>query len=81
MGGRQWQVLKRLEESKEIKRKFKRSGVGFRANATKPSRLSNIDLWVVVVKNTKTGLAANTTCSKKNIEATFKDLSTRLLAY
>lgn len=81
MGRKRFETLKRLKESQEIKRKFKMDGVGFRANAIKPQRLSTIDLWVIVVKNSKTGLTATTTCSKKNIETNFKDLSTRLLVY
>lgn len=76
---RKWQILKRLEESQEIKEKFKFRGVGFKANASKPKRLSNIDLWTVNVINLKTGHVAMTTCSKKNIKHNIKDLSERLL--
>ncbi len=78
---KRYKTLERLEKSKEISSNFKQSGVGFAADAVKSSRLSNVDLWVVSVKNEKTGKAAMTTCCKKNIKDEFENLAHRLLCF
>lgn len=80
MGRRRcFQVLKRLESNKEKVKRFTKGGSSFIARATKPSKASTIDLWVIKVLNKNTGLSAITTCSGKYIEKRFDEMSNMLL--